>query len=56
MVVGAHIFMMYIRHEMLQVSFHPLIIGMYFEQLHTFRNIKKTIGSKRDRLVPEVDH
>ena len=58
MIVGVHIFVMYIRHETLQVSFHPLIVGMYFVQLCTFGNIKKTIGSKREtewylRLITE---
>lgn len=33
---------------MLQVSFHPPIVGTYFVQLCTFRNIKKTIVSKRE--------
>lgn len=45
---GSAHFHLYIRHEMLQVSFHPLIFGTYFVQLRTFRNIKKTIGCKRE--------
>lgn len=45
--MGVHIFKMYIRHKMLQVSFHPLRAGMYSVQLCTFRNIKQAIGSKR---------
>lgn len=48
MVVGVNIFIMYVRNKILQVNFHPLILGTHLVQLGTFRNIKKAIGSKRE--------